>query len=500
MKTNRLLYAVGPLVLVVFALFGAAQDQTVQPPGTDAQARGPVHEAYAEPISDHTEQGAVVAKQPPAPIDELPPEEKPEGDNVQWIPGYWAFDQDQGDFLWVSGFWRVPPPGRRWVPGHWQEVENGWIWNSGFWAPDNLQQLQYMPAPPPSVETGPPVPAPDAASIYVAGCWVYQGRYLWRPGHWIAYRPGWVWIPAHYIWTPVGCLFVEGYWDHPLDERGVLFAPVRFDLGVWLAARRPYVPEFVIHTDFLLGALFVGPHQRHYWFGDYFEERYAKRGFVAWDEFRPSKGMVDPNFAYYRQVHRGEAGWEASLHELYSGRRSGAIPRPPHTLAQQQQIIKNITVNKTLTTVVHKNVNLTHLQNVTALAPLKAVPNYKATHLAALTPGKESKVEPRAVKLVAVPQAEHLREQKAAVQMREFGQERRASEATMLHQGATPIKHTDAPKVVKMPLPTPPAPVTKPPPVVRTAPPLPQLPQHVEHAVPKYEPRPPPAPPKKDKK
>ena len=51
---------------------------------------------------------------PPDPIPEEPPDQKPKGDNVQWIPGYWAWDDDRQDFLWVSGCWRVPPSGRNW--------------------------------------------------------------------------------------------------------------------------------------------------------------------------------------------------------------------------------------------------------------------------------------------------------------------------------------------------------------------------------------------------
>src|SRR5207302_1673977 len=137
-------------VLTIIVMFGQAQpapDESAQPPGVDVQARGPVHEAFAEPISDQPKQGTGVTKEPP----------------------------------------------------------------------------------PPTVEAGPSVPAPDPSSTYVGGCWIYAGaNYRWRPGHWIAYRPGWVWIPAHYIWTPVGCVFVDGYWDYPLDARGLLFAPVRF--------------------------------------------------------------------------------------------------------------------------------------------------------------------------------------------------------------------------------------------------------------------------------
>jgi hypothetical protein len=388
MNRRRLAVVLTLFGVAAFAFAASAQQELGPPPGVDVLARGPVHEAYAEPISGDPAQGAIIAKAPPAPIEELPPDQKPAGTNVQWISGYWAWDTDTKDFLWVSGIWRVPPPGRHWVPGHWQPVDTGWLWDSGFWAPDNLQQVQYLPPPPPSVENGPAQPAPDVNSTYVGGCWVYQGnRYLWRPGFWNPYRAGWVWIPAHYIWTPVGCLFVDGYWDHPLDERGLLFAPCRFDLAVWGAARRPFIPEFVIHTDFLMGALFVGPHTRHYYFGDYFEPGYATRGFVPWTDFHPRKGMDDPNFAYFRHVHLGEPGWENSLRTLYTDRRSGAVPRPPRTLVQQVQAIKSITANNTRNVVVNKNINITHVQNVTALAPLKEVNNLKITHLGAITPG-----------------------------------------------------------------------------------------------------------------
>ena len=70
--------------------------------------RGPVHEAFAGVITSNPEPGAVVPKAPPAAIEEVPPDEKPEGDNVAWIPGYWAWDDERTDFLWVSGVWRAP--------------------------------------------------------------------------------------------------------------------------------------------------------------------------------------------------------------------------------------------------------------------------------------------------------------------------------------------------------------------------------------------------------
>src|SRR4051812_18638656 len=86
-------------------------DQPPPPPpgateGVDVQARGPVHEAYAGPTEARPEPTPLVAKQPPDPVAEVPPDQRPEGDNVVWVPGYWSWDQDASDFLWVSGFWR----------------------------------------------------------------------------------------------------------------------------------------------------------------------------------------------------------------------------------------------------------------------------------------------------------------------------------------------------------------------------------------------------------
>src|SRR5262249_16867084 len=160
---------------------------------------------------------------PPAPVEELPPAQKPEGENVQWIPGYWAWDQDRDDFIWVSGVWRDIPPGREWVPGYWSPAGDGAQWVPGYWIEAGQREGQYLPPPPASLESGPSVESPGDDYAYVPGCFVYQqARYLWRPGFWIAAHPGWCWSPARYIWTPLGHVFVDGYWDYALNRRGLL--------------------------------------------------------------------------------------------------------------------------------------------------------------------------------------------------------------------------------------------------------------------------------------
>ena len=167
--------------------------------GITVEARGPVHEAYAQPVTATPQPGLLVNKQPPDPIPEEPPEQKPALDNVIWIPGYWAWDTDRTDFLWVSGFWRVPPEGRRWVPGYWNKVDDGWQWVSGFWVPTTQAEVTYVPEPPASVDNGPSVPAPDDSSTWVPGNWVWRtSRFVWRPGFWFGSQEGQVWTPATY--------------------------------------------------------------------------------------------------------------------------------------------------------------------------------------------------------------------------------------------------------------------------------------------------------------
>ena len=121
---------IGALV-ILSGSFGLDRALFAQPGQADVEdgvqvlTRGPIHEAFAETVTFDPEQGIVVPTPPPAAIEELPPDQKPEGANVAWIPGYWGWDDEGSDFLWVSGIWRALPPGRQWVPGYWGESGQG---------------------------------------------------------------------------------------------------------------------------------------------------------------------------------------------------------------------------------------------------------------------------------------------------------------------------------------------------------------------------------------
>jgi len=103
----------------VFAKGTLAQETFTDEAGAEVLTRGPVHEAFAGMISYDSVPGIVVTAAPPTLIEEIPPGERPIGDDVTWIPGYWAWDDERNDFLWISGIWRALPPGREWIVGYW---------------------------------------------------------------------------------------------------------------------------------------------------------------------------------------------------------------------------------------------------------------------------------------------------------------------------------------------------------------------------------------------
>ena len=126
------------------------------------------------------------------------------------------------------------PSGRQWVPGYWNPVQGGSQWVSGFWSPTDQEQLTYLPQAPASLDAGPNTPPPSANSVWSPGCWYWQeARYVWRPGFWVPYQADWVWVPAHYAWSPQGCVFVEGYWDHVIQRRAFLSLAVTDAPETW---------------------------------------------------------------------------------------------------------------------------------------------------------------------------------------------------------------------------------------------------------------------------
>ncbi|MFZ0451823.1 MAG: YXWGXW repeat-containing protein, partial [Desulfatiglandaceae bacterium] len=305
-------------------------------PAEDVQVltSGPIHEAFAEAVELDPEPGIVAPKAPPALIEEIPPEQKPEGD-VQWIPGYWAWDDERNGYIWVSGIWRVPPPDRQWVPGYWNHVTQGYQWTSGYWASVRQAATEYLPEPPESVEVGPSSNAPSPDYIWMPGCWLWQyGRYAWRPGYWAAVHPDWTWVPSHYNWTPRGYIFVSGYWDYTVIHRGFLFAPVFFPRA-HLGLTFSFSPGFMIDLDIFDDALFLRPRYGHYYYGDYYAAKYYRRGIYPLFSLHARRVVYDPIYAHQRWNHRNDHKWENRLQTRFRERRENKGLRPPRSFNQR---------------------------------------------------------------------------------------------------------------------------------------------------------------------
>ncbi|MCA1685377.1 MAG: hypothetical protein LC745_05225, partial [Planctomycetia bacterium] len=100
----------------------AAADPDVNRP-VKPLTEGPLHEAFLSPAKDRDP--VHVDKAPPPPIVERPGVDPPDP-KAQWIEGYWEWDQARKDFTWVTGTWRVSPPGRFFVNGYWKRDDQGW--------------------------------------------------------------------------------------------------------------------------------------------------------------------------------------------------------------------------------------------------------------------------------------------------------------------------------------------------------------------------------------
>jgi hypothetical protein len=509
-----------------------AAPAVAQPPSSVSDqstimTRGPVHEAFAKPITFNPEPGIIVAKQPPPPITEQPPEYRPAGANIAWIPGYWAWADDAQNFLWISGLWRAVPPTRQWIPGYWAKVDNGWQWVPGFWLSALVHELTYLPVPPESLETGPQGDPPAPDQIWVPGHWVWNGtNYAWQPGHWLAFHSGWVWTPAEYVWTPNGCIFVDGYWDYSIRRRGVIFAPVVFNAGVYAQPGFYYTPSVVLAVDLLTDYLFCRPHYHHYYFGDYYAADYLRLGIYPWFAFHLSHYGYDPIYAYHSAYFaRADPQWQTRIRQDYQVRREKESARPPATFAAMQQLqqrqstnvnVQNFLVARPLSELatarpadkeavrfekLTKENRSQIAQHATAVHGLAEHRSQQEMNAAAKTPGRQPKEAPKIPK-VTLPQTGTVTAPAKADEKTQAPPAKPKPPAQI--QPDTKAK----PPAVTRPRPEdrlehpkaePPAAKTPAKPLPKAAEPKPQAPPHVEpKALPKVEPKA--APPKAEPK
>ena len=319
----------------------ANANQPQADPRIHVQARGEVHEAFAQPFQAVVKPTSIIHKQPPAPITEEPPAERPAGKNVQWVPGYWQWDSDRNDFSWISGIWRDQPEERHWVVGYWTQLADGWYRVRGHWAAQQETDYQYVDKPPEPRDEQQPA-APDADSLWIPGGWFYtDSGWQWRPGYYTAQRPGYVWQPASYYYSPNGYGYNSGYWDYDPANRGLMFAPVYFDQPLWQTQGWTFRPLYALNTALLWTSLFIWPGYGYYW-GNWYGPHYAGMGFQPWYAYGGAR--YDPLYAYQTWNFRNDPNWMANIRSVNQARIAGTAALPPRTIiatgaAGQQSLV-----------------------------------------------------------------------------------------------------------------------------------------------------------------
>ena len=420
------------------------QDPAADNPAVQVLAQGPIHESFAQPVLYEPRPGPVIAKQPPNAINELPPEQKPEGANVQWIPGYWSWDDGRNDYIWISGVWRAIPPGRQWAPGYWNQVPGGFQWVPGYWSAADARQAQYLSAPPASLEQGPSSPPPSQEAVWAPGSWIWlNNQYAWQPGFWVNAQPNWVWTPGRYTSTPNGYLYNQGFWDYPLANRGTMFAPVYYNQPIYNQPGYSYSPGYGLLSTGLLSSLFIRPSYGSYYFGNYYGANNFQRGIYPFYSFHQSRYGYDPIYANAAaQYSRTDPQWTQNLHESYVYRRDHVEAQPPATYAEVRRIAAQPASGGNAVPAIAPALNMVRPINQIAAGNVGAYPG--------------AKVEAQAVRYKQIDQAQRQQIAKQATEIHQYRDERmkrevQAAKAAPAAVATSPTARPEPPRRVDIP-------------------------------------------------
>ena len=272
--------------------------------GPQVLTRGPIHEAFAAPVVHDPAAGPVIPKQPPDPIQEMPPgpearrPERPVDSGLLEL-GRLAQRLSLGQRHLARAAAQQPvgarllAPGRRGQPVGAGHVDSGELGPAQGQGQASAQAQAIVPAGTAGeprdrpdhaaarAPTSPGLPAtgPGKESVTSGG-----------PGFWAAVQPNWIWMPAHYVWTPSGYLFVPGYWDLPVANRGLMFAPVYYPQPVYAQPGFVFTPSISIVGSAVTANLFVSAGTNQYLFGDFYAQNFVSVGITPWFSFSFATG------------------------------------------------------------------------------------------------------------------------------------------------------------------------------------------------------------------
>lgn len=199
---------------------------------------------FGFPIYDYPPPTHVYVVQQPVATEVAPP--APPGPGYVWVSGHYEWDTPGHRWVWYGASWQRPPaPNAVWQSGYWSQRNGAWTWVGSHWAVPNASAApananpppppQNAPQPPPQTSTmapegtpaqqvvvneAPPAPvveevytAPGPDYVWVGGSWVWNGAWVWAPGHYVLppYR-GAVWIGGGWYRHGGGYAWGGGHW------------------------------------------------------------------------------------------------------------------------------------------------------------------------------------------------------------------------------------------------------------------------------------------------
>ncbi len=143
---------------------------------------------------------------------------------------------------------------------------------------------------------------------------------------------------------PSGYLFVGGYWDMPVANRGLMFAPVYYPQPIYAQPNFMFTPSITIAGPAVTANLFVSAGTNQYLFGNFYAQNFLSVGITPWFSFSIGGGQpafFDPLFSYYAVVNiRQNPGWIAQVRRDYILRRDNVAMRPAATYLEEMRRIE----------------------------------------------------------------------------------------------------------------------------------------------------------------
>ncbi|MBI3861394.1 MAG: hypothetical protein HY290_05820 [Planctomycetia bacterium] len=311
---------------------------------TAIKLRGAIHEAFAKPYVSHVDLVTVTSQTPPADLKEQAAASAV-AKGMTFVGGYWNWNSVDGKFDWVNGMARRAPAGCHWVPGQWVQTDNGFARVPGAWVSDKASGPAKVQNLPMVTDLGRKGARPGVDRFWIPPSHAnVNGKLQETAGFWskaTSQNSKLVWVPGQTIAMPGKTVFVNGYWDHRLTERGVLHAPVDISEGANSQAASALASVVKLDIQRVFLHTFVDGKTQHYLFGNFYGAAAEQAGIKSWVASATGVKGYDPLFEHYDRTYAAAGGnLAARLMGWNQFFQQNPQLCPPATLPELAQFLK----------------------------------------------------------------------------------------------------------------------------------------------------------------